>query len=78
VVRHPEGQSDIEHELRRRVQVDNFQRNAKHVRSKDEPIAYSHRACGTLDQLGPSPLRQFARIGEQGPMSLMVLSLSDG
>ena len=70
VVRHAEGQCDIEHELRRRLQIDNFQRNAKHVRSKDEPIASADSACGTLDQLGPSPLRQFAWISEQGPNAL--------
>ncbi len=70
VVRDPEGEPDIGRELPRRTHVEHVERDAQRAGSQDEMIARAHWARWTFDQLGPGPLRQFARVREQVPNAL--------
>ena len=70
VVRDTKGKPDIERELPRRTHVEHVERDAQRAGSKDEMIARAHWARGAFDQLGPGPLRQFARVREQVPNAL--------
>jgi hypothetical protein len=70
VVRDTKGQPGIEHELPRRANVEHVESDAQHAGSKCEMIARAHWARGAFDQLGPGPLRQFARVREQVPNAL--------
>jgi hypothetical protein len=70
VVRDSKGQPDIERELPRRTHVEHVERNAQYAGAKNEMIARVHRARGAFHQLGPGPLREFPRVGEQVPNAL--------
>jgi hypothetical protein len=70
VVRDAKGQPGFERELPRRTHVEHVERDAQPTGSKNDMIARAHWARGAFDQLGPGPLRQFARVREQVPNAL--------